>query len=156
MYPYGSKCCIVPCLWIGLYSYASNNEDSFPDDPSGSLAALSKLYPEYFKQGDEYVLAGLSGDLDEARRTLRNAEALNSKGSSWVYQPGLKLKDDPRTALLWEREFGILPNGRGDFKHRRVVLLVNGETKFVPEDEWETFERQQNALKSAPRKAKPE
>src|SRR5215218_4041989 len=73
MYPYGSKCCIVPQLWIGLVSYAANNEDSFPDDPSGSLAALSKLYPDYFKQGDEYVLAGLSGDIDEARRSLGNA-----------------------------------------------------------------------------------
>src|SRR4051812_7625524 len=131
MYPYGSKCCIVPLIWMGLASYAANNEGSFPDDPRGPLAALSKLYPDYFKLGDEEVLAGLSGDADEARRALRGSEALNATGSSWIYQPGLKDDDDPRRALIWEREFGIMPNGKRDFKRRRVVLLVKGETVFI-------------------------
>ena len=156
MYPYGERCCILPSIWIGLYSYAVDKEGSFPDDPKGPLAALSKLYPDYFAVGDEYVLAGFSGDENETSRALRNSEALNPKGCSWVYQPGLKLNDDPRIALLWEKEFGLKTNGRRDFKRRRVVLLVNGETRLIAENDWPEFQRQQNALKSAPRKPGPE
>ena len=66
----------MPCMSIALVSYAADHAEAFPDDPVGPLAALSKLYP-YFGKGDEYVFAGLSGDVEEAKRCLAEGRILN-------------------------------------------------------------------------------
>ena len=131
---------------IALISFANNNAETFPDDPGGPLPALSKLYPDYFGMGDEYALAGLSGDGEEAKRCLRNGKTLNSKASSWIYVNGLKSTDNPKRALIWEREFGIMPSGRRDGNRRRAVLLVGGDIVYVAKADWSQFERDQAAL----------
>jgi hypothetical protein len=153
LYPYGKHYCMAPCMYHALWNYAANNENAFPDSPEGPYAALSKLYPEYLGLGDVETLAGVSGDLNRAKAQLQASGKLDATTTSWVYLPGLRLDDDPRLALIYERRFGIRASGRRDPALGRMVVLLNGEVRFVKEKDWERFQAEQETLRPSRRAA---
>src|SRR5438445_12101294 len=127
-------------LMVGLYFemhlYATEHGGVFPASPEGPMAALQKLYPEYAHSGME--LAGLTGDLDQVVSILKRGGKLGTN-SSWIYVQGFTTNDDINLALFWEREEGILPNGRPLPEVGHTAMLLSGTITNVPKAEWNPF-----------------
>lgn len=145
-YPYGHRAAVLRSMYFALLNYASDHDGSFPYSEKGNYEALQKLYPEYVFSGVE--LAGISGDVDAVVAALRNNSPLNQSLTSWVYVQGLKKDDDPNLAILWESRAGLYPNGKRNSFGGRAVLLVNGDITNVPAADWESFEKQQQQLRT--------
>ena len=146
-YPFGQRGCALPCMLADLDLYAKDHDGWFPNSSSNALAALSSLYPEYSTNPNS--LAGISGDREKVYQLLRSGQALSEAACSWVYIQGLRLDDDNRLALLWDRSSGIDAVGRRSPKGGRAVGFVDGHYSQIAEDEWEAFLQQQEELRKA-------
>jgi hypothetical protein len=141
-YPYGHRVGCMPNTMGALLYYAREHEGRFPEAQSSSAVdALRVFYPDYL--GEE--LAGITGNRSEVLRRLKKHERLDERVSSWVYQPGLRLDDDARLALIWERTGGVTVNGRRTPGH--VVGFVDGEVRQIDDSNWTAFLEEQKDLR---------
>ena len=123
--------------------YAMAHDGWFPKGEDAPLASLQKLCPDW-KHAD--ALAGLSGNERRTCATIREGGTLTPEVSSWVYWPGFRLDDNPRIAVIWEREAGLFLTGtRGD---GHAVGFADGGYKQIPQHAWDAFLREQEILRT--------
>ena len=142
LYPYGHRVGCMPNLMGALSYYAREHNGWYPRDGKTPLQCLQVFYPDYL--GDE--LAGLTGNRQAVSQRLRNGQPIDESISSWVYNPGLRLDDNPRLAIIWERTAGVTVNGHREEGH--AVGFVNGEVKQIEAVQWTSFLQQQRELSS--------
>ena len=134
-------------LYLEACQYASEHGGFFPATPQGGATSLQMLYPGYCHTGKE--LAGLTGDIDAVVATMRTGGSLSTNQSSWIYVgDGLKLSDNPRLALFWERQSGVFPSGERSRRAGRSVMLLSGTITNVPAERWSQFMNEQQRLRS--------
>lgn len=144
VYPYGNRHCTLQCMFGGLVNYALEHEGSFPNVENDPYLSLTQLYPRYCTASE---LAGVSGKLENTERVLKQGKPLDQDSTSWVYVCGLRQRDDPRLAILWEMKTGLYSNGRRSKAGGRAVLLISGSITNVGETEWHSFLTYQQHLR---------
>src|SRR3989442_15454347 len=87
MYPFGRRPALLPSIWGGLSAYALDHGGWFPDSNLGPYDALTTLYPTYCTASE---LAGVSGNIGDARSALRHQKPLTGSTTSWIYFPGFR------------------------------------------------------------------
>jgi hypothetical protein len=122
------------------------HEGWFPKGGQNSHDDLQKLVPSYSYAGS---LAGLSGNIREVKRRIKNNYMINSKISNWVYYPGFRNDDPPNLAIIWEIQEGIAYNGRRAPPGSHAVGFVNGTFKQITRSEWKEFMKNQTALRES-------
>jgi hypothetical protein len=146
MYPFGDRPGTLTIMHGALLTYAQDHGGWFPSSKKGGLDALRHLYPQYCPTGKE--LAGVSGNIDEVVKALREGRGLD-RFRSWVYSPGFRVDDDPCIAVLWESRGGLYSSGWRNFNGGHSVLLVRGDITNVPGAAWNTFLKSQEVLREA-------
>jgi hypothetical protein len=96
LYPFGHRVGCRPNTLGALSYYARKHQGWYPRDGAIPLACIAAFYPKYL--GAE--LAGITGDRVEVLRRLERRQPIDDTISSWVYFPGLRLDEDPETALV--------------------------------------------------------
>jgi hypothetical protein len=148
-YPYGfSHCCDLQ-LCQALREYASTHGGAFPAGEATPEASLSLLYREKTDSGEQLVdanlLRGKTVPESVVKGILERGELLTPETCGWHYVEGLRLDDDPRLALFWDKaglnhNGGRLPEGGHD------VMFVSGSREYIPEAKWRHFLKQQREL----------
>jgi hypothetical protein len=92
---------------FALHQYAEDHGGAYPAGEATPEASLSLLYPKY---ANEYVLQGKTVPLDVVKVTLERGSRLGPDTCGWHYVEGLRLDDDPRLALCWDK-VGLGHNG---------------------------------------------
>lgn len=148
-YPHGLRSGKLTSFMGVLTHYAMDHGGRYPEGGATPLGSLQKLYPQYASR----ELAGMSGSESAAEKCLREGKTIETNISSWVYFPGFSTNDDPRIALIWEREAGIFVNGGRAEGH--AVGFVGGGYDQVPPKDWPQFLKLQEALRAKVLKPEP-
>lgn len=72
-------------------------------------------------------------------------ELLGPESCGWHYVEGLTKNDDPRLALLWDKE-GLGHFGQRSLKRSHCVILCDGTPQTIEDQDWESFLERQKAL----------
>ena len=149
IYPYGfSHCCDLQ-LYQGLAEYAQIHDGAFPAGEATPEASLSLLYREKAGWGgplaDARLLRGKTVPESVVEEVLKRGELLTPETCGWHYVEGLRLDDDHRLALFWDKagldhNGGLLPQGG------HLVMLVSGFREHIPASKWEHFLEEQRKL----------
>jgi hypothetical protein len=148
-YPYGFSHCCDLLLYDALQQYSTTHGGGFPAGEATPEASLSLLYREKWEDGrklaDERLLRGKTVPESVVKETLERGDLLTPETCGWHYAEGLRLDDDPRLALFWDKigldhNGGIMPQGG------HIVLFVNGTREHIPEADWEAFLEKQHKL----------
>ena len=154
-HPYGwSHCCDLG-VHYALLEYAMSHGGAFPAGEATPEASLSLLYREKTGDGplaDANLLRGKTVPESVVKEILERGELLTPDTCGWHYVEGLRIDDDPRLAVFWDKagldhNGGLLPDGG------HIVLFVEGGRKHIPEAEWKEFMEQQA---NCSRKEKPQ
>jgi len=140
-YPHGFRAGMLPTFMAEMWSYAQEHGGWYPKDGATPLESLQELYPVYESEG----LAGLSGSERRTLKVLKDKKPLDSNVSSWIYWPGYRVDDDPRLAIIWEREEGLFTTG-GRASGHAVGFAVGGCTQ-IPSEKWADFLKEQELLR---------
>lgn len=141
-YPHGFRAGKLTTFRNALEQYADDHGGWYPRGGATALGSLQKLYPKYETSG----LAGLSGNEALTAARLRGGGTLDETLSSWVYFPGFRNDDNPKVAIIWEREAGIFINGGRADGH--AVGFVSGGVAQVPSAAWPGFLAEQERLRT--------
>ncbi len=164
-YPYGQKVGALPLVTLALREHAIDHGGWFPTNGQTALQALQTLYPKYIEQ--PRYLAGLSGDVHGTKEALRRGRPLDDKTSSWIYWPGFREDDGGEldreqdqarlvpgratksdlVAIIWEREGGILLNGKRGSGH--AVGFSDGSCVQISDADWPDFLKRQRELRQS-------
>ena len=148
-YPYGWSHSCDKQLMFALHQYAEDHGGAYPAGEATAEASLGLLYPKY---ANEYVLQGKTVPLEIVKAILERGDRLGPDSCGWHYVEGLRLDDDRRLALCWDK-VGLGHHGeRSDGGH--TVLFVNLGYKYIPGSEWQAFLTEQQDLITA-RNKKP-
>lgn len=148
LFPYGYSHSCDKQLMFALHQYAEDHGGAFPAGEGTPEASLSLLYPEY---ANEYVLQGKTVPLDLVKATLGRGERLGPDTCGWHYVEGLRLDDDRRLALCWDK-VGLGHNGQRQADGGHLVLLVNFGYEYIEGAKWEAFLEEQRRLLKERRK----
>ena len=102
---------------------------------------MSLLYREKMNDyplADANLLRGRTVPESAVQEILERGKLLTPETCGWHYVEGLRLDDDYRLALFWDK-IGLDHNGGRLAQEGHTVLFVSGERKFIPETEWEKF-----------------
>jgi hypothetical protein len=148
-YPYGwSHCCDLN-LYFALRDCATRHGGVFPKGEATPEASLSLLYREKRDDGwrlaDERLLRGKTVPESVVKEILQRGELLTPETCGWHYVEGLRLDDDPRLALFWDKA-GLDHNGGLLADGDHIVMFVDGQRKYFPEAEWDAFAKEQQKL----------
>jgi hypothetical protein len=130
--------------------YATDHDGWYPKGGKTTLDSLGFLGADERKEDyiiDLRLLAGISGDREEARKRFFAGTPIDETVSSWVYFPGFRDDDDERLAIIWERQEGIWFNGSRADGH--AVGFADGHHEQVPQKRWSAFLKEQEALRRA-------
>jgi hypothetical protein len=141
-YPYGWSHSCDKQLMFALHQYAEDHGGAYPAGEATPEASLSLLYPRY---ADEYVLQGKTVPLDLVRAALERGDRLGPDTCGWHYVEGLRLDDDPRLALCWDK-VGLGHNGQRLSDGGRTVLFVIMAYEYIEGANWEGFLQEQQRL----------
>ncbi len=149
-YPYGWSHCCDTGLSMVLQNYAVTHGGAFPAGEATPEASLSLLYRE--KTGEERLadanlLRGKTVPESVVKEVLERGELLTPDTCGWHYVEGMRMDDDPRLALFWDK-VGLNHNGGLLDGGGHTVWLVNGVSEYIPESEWDEFIAEQNKLLS--------
>ena len=142
-YPYGWSHCCDKQLASTLSLYAGQNDGWFPRGeatPEASLSLLYKWSPDLV-----YLLPGKTVPLDAVRERLEGGSLITPETCGWHYVEGLRVDDDPRLALFWDK-IGLGHNGERLPDGGHHVTFITGSHEYVTEDEWESFLAEQARL----------
>jgi hypothetical protein len=143
-FPYGwSHSCDLQ-LMSALYQYAEEHDKAFPAGELTPEASLSLLYPAY---ANEYILQGKTVPIDVVKGILENGERLGPNTCGWHYVEGLRLDDDPRLALFWDK-VGLGHNGERLSDGGRTVFFVDATHRYIAGCEWQEFLEEQYKLQA--------
>jgi hypothetical protein len=144
IFPYGSSHCCDLILLQALQEYAGSHEGAFPTGGSSPEASLSLLYNNVdWVEPD--LLRGRTVPESLVRETLKRDGRLGPESCGWHYVEGLRVDDDPRLAIFWDK-VGLGHNGRKLSRHGHTVLFIEGDRRFIPETEWTAFLSEQRQL----------
>ena len=145
-FPYGMSHCCDLILCGSLQQYAATHGGAFPSGEATPEASMSLLYREMGDwRADERLLRGRTVPESVVKDILERGELLTPDTCGWHYVEGLRLDDDPRLALFWDK-IGLDHNGGRLAKPGHTVLLIDGGRKFIPETEWDAFMEEQRKL----------
>jgi hypothetical protein len=148
-YPYGWSHCCDLMLHGALREYAISHGGAFPTGETTPEASLSLLYREKRSDGwrlaDEVLLRGKTIPASVVKEILERGELLTPETCGWHYVEGLRLDDDPRLALFWDKA-GFDHNGGLLADGGHIVMFVDGQRKYIPEAEWDAFTKEQQKL----------
>jgi hypothetical protein len=147
MYQFGYRTCTLRCVQSALLVYAGEHQGNFPYSEKGPYDAIRKLYPEYTPTGIE--LAGVSGNVENVVRVLRENLPFDQSATSWVYVQGLRQDDNTDLAILWESKGGLYANGKRSPSGSHAVLLLGGDVTNVSSVDWAKFLSDQAILQKA-------
>ncbi|MBN1912162.1 MAG: hypothetical protein JW818_20750 [Pirellulales bacterium] len=140
-YAYGMSHCCDLNLYNALCRYAESHDGAFPHGEASPEASLSLLYrekTEYGSLADAGLLRGKTVPESVVKEVLERGELLGPDTCGWYYVEGLRLDDDRRLALFWDKvgldHNGGLLNGGG-----HIVMFVSGERRHIPASEWDAF-----------------
>jgi len=141
-HPYGWSHCCDLCLYWALDEYATKHGGAFPAGEATPEASLSVLYREKREDGwrmaDANLLRGKTVPEATVKQVLERGELLTPETCGWHYVEGLRMDDDPRLALFWDK-IGLDHNGGTIPEGGHIVMFVDGIPKHIPETEWATF-----------------
>lgn len=142
MFPYGRSHCCDKCLMFDLHRYAEEHGGAYPAGEATPEASLSLLYPDYC---EAEILRGKTVPVEVVQAILDRGERLGPDTCGWHYVEGLRLDDDRRFALCWDKV------GLGHFGGRlsdggHTVLFVNLGYEYVNGSRWEKFLEEQKRL----------
>ena len=148
-YPYGMSHCCDLCLSGALHQYAAAHGGAFPAGEATPEASLSLLYREKTGDGrlaDQVLLRGKTVPESVVKEILERGDLLTPDTCGWHYVEGLRIDDDPRLALFWDKA-GLDHNGGRMAEGGHIVLFVPlMERKHIPEAEWQGFIEEQRRL----------
>jgi hypothetical protein len=94
---------------------------------------------------DEVVLRGKTVPESVVKEVLERGDLLTPDTCGWHYVEGLRLDDDPRLALFWDKA-GLDHMGGRLAEGGHLVLFVRGDRKHISEADWEEFLVEQSNL----------
>lgn len=148
-FPYGWSHSCDKQLMFALHQYAEDHAGAYPAGEATPEASLSLLYPKY---ANEYVLQGKTVPIDVVKVILEGGDHLSPDTCGWHYVEGLRLDDDRRLALCWDK-VGLGHNGqRSD--GGRTVLFVNMGYEYIAGAKWQEFLEEQEKLLADRKKSK--
>jgi len=147
-YPYGMSHCCDAILYVAMNDYAIRHGGAFPAGEATPEASLSLLYREKMDGqplADEVLLRGKTVPESVVRDILRRGELLTPDTCGWHYVEGLRIDDDYRLAILWDK-IGLDHVGGRLAEGGQDVTFVGGQRKYIPEAEWQGFLAEQSKL----------
>jgi hypothetical protein len=142
-FPYGpSHCCDIG-LHMELRCYAEKHDGWFPRGESSPEASLSLLYRD--DPDIAYILRGKSVPYTVVRDTLERGELLGPETCGWQYVEGLRVDDDRRLAVFWDKA-GLAHNGARLSSGGHIVTFVGGHQEYIVGSKWEEFLQEQQQL----------
>ena len=141
-YPYGWSHCCDKALYIALLQYADNHDGWFPRGEATPEASLSLLYRQ-----DPDLLGTLRGKTipeSVVRSRLEGGDLLTPDTCGWHYVDGLRVDDNPRLALFWDKA-GLGHNGEQLPQGGHIVCFRDG-IEYIPGSQWESFLTNQGEL----------
>ena len=143
-FPYGSSHCCDLILLGALQEYAADHEGAFPVGGPTPEASLGMLYSNVaWVQPD--LLRGRTVPEAVVREALEHDHKLRPESCGWHYVEGLRVDDDPRLAIFWDK-VGLGHNGQRLSHPGHTVLFVEGDRTFIPESDWAAFLSEQQRL----------
>jgi hypothetical protein len=143
-YPYGYSHCCDLILHHALEEYAAAHGGAFPTGAVTPEASLGLLYKNV-EWADADLLRGKTVPASAVREKLDGGEPLAPESCGWHYVEGLRVDDDPRLALFWDKA-GLGHNGQRLAGGGHAVMFLNGLRTHIPEAEWQTFLDEQGRL----------
>ena len=133
---------------MALRQYATTHGGAFPAGQATPEASLSLLYREKvdgYPLADADLLRGKTVPESVVKEILERGDLLTPKSCGWHYVEGLRLDDDYRLALFWDKagldhNGGLMPQGG------HLVLFVNGNREHIVGADWERFLEDQRKL----------
>jgi hypothetical protein len=141
-YPYGWSHSCDKQLMFALHQYAEEHGGAYPAGEATPEASLSLLYPTY---ANENVLQGKTVSLDVVKGILERGDRLGPDTCGWHYIEGLRLDDDRRLAICWDK-VGLGHNGERLLDGGRTVLFVNLHCEYIAGAKWQEFLEEQEKL----------
>jgi hypothetical protein len=148
-FPYGYSHGCDLCLSGALHDYAATHDGAFPAGEATPEASLSLLYREKsdgWPLADATLLRGKTVPESVVKEILERGDLLTPDTCGWHYVEGLRIDDDPRLALFWDKA-GLDHNGGRMAESGHIVMFMPlMEHKHIPEAEWERFLEDQRKL----------
>ena len=141
-YPYGWSHSCDKQLMFALLQYAEEHNGEFPAGEATPEASLSLLYPKY---ANEWVLQGRTVPLEVVKAILERGDRLSPDSCGWHYVDGLRLDDDSRLALWWDK-VGLGHNGQRRSDGGHTVYYINLQNEYIKASKWEGFLQEQERL----------
>jgi hypothetical protein len=135
-YPYGRSHCCDKQLSSVLIQYAEQHDGWFPRGEATPEASLSLLYrwsPDFLD-----LLPGKTVPVETVRARLASGSLLTPETCGWHYVEGLRIDDDPRLALFWDK-VGLGHNGERLPDGGHSVTFIGGSHRVVAGREWDPF-----------------
>jgi hypothetical protein len=145
-FPYGWSHSCDKGLMFALHQYAEEHGGAYPAGEATPEASLSLLYPKHMP--DPEVLRGKTVPYDIVKTILEQGGRLGPDTCGWHYVEGLRLDDDRRLAICWDK-VGLGHNGQRLSDGGRFVLLVNMGYEYIPGPKWKEFLDEQEKLLAA-------
>jgi hypothetical protein len=143
-FPYGWSHSCDKCPMFALHQYAEQHGGAYPAGEVTPEASLSLLYPKYRVNAES--LRGKTVPREVVQAILDRGDRLGPETCGWHYVEGLRLDDDPRLALCWDK-VGLGHNGERLSASGHTVLLVKLGYEFIPGSKWlEFIEEQESPL----------
>lgn len=143
-YPFGASHCCDNQLYLVLLGYADSNGGRFPDGEETPEASLSLIYAKREPSCTD-LLCGKTGSQKVVKEILDRGKLLSPETCGWNYVPGLRVDDDFRLALFWDKE-GLGHNGQRLPAGGHIVTFVGGSKVYIPAARWQAFLAEQELL----------
>jgi hypothetical protein len=143
-YPYGYSHRCDLNLYLALEKYAAAHGGAFPTGGRTPEASLGLLYKNVdWVTAD--LLRGKTVPESVVQETLDRGGPLGPESCGWHYVEGLRVDDDPRLALFWDK-VGLGHNGERLSCGGHIVMFLDGRRPHIPEVDWQTFLDEQERL----------
>ncbi len=144
-YPYGYSHSCDKQLMFALHQYAQKYDGWFPAGADSPEASLSLLARENLGM-EANVLRGKIVPFKDVDARLKRGELLTHESCGWHYVEGLRMDDDDRLGLFWDKvgldhNGGVLPNGD------QIVWFASLTKERIPGVDWQKFLADQKRLR---------
>lgn len=144
-FPYGWSHCCDKQLYFALREYAETHGGAFPAGESTPEASLGLTYGN-LSFDCAYLLCGKALSEASVKEILDQGERLGPDSCGWNYVEGLRLGDDSRLALFWDKE-GLGHNGQRLPNGGYIVMFLDGISRYIPASDWSAFLSEQEKLR---------
>lgn len=152
-YPFGWSHCCDKQLMFALLSYADRHGGWFPKGEATPEASLSLLHHDEPESVNANLLRGKTVPESHVQAQLEAGELLTPQTCGWQYVEGLRMDDDHRLALFWDKA-GLGHNGERLPDGGHFVCFVGLSIEYVPENQWKAFLAVQEQLRTALKRGK--